>query len=162
SPPGEDRVRVRGVRGARLPAATLLLYVASLSVGPMSESDLFFRIKAGQEILARHALPGRNLYSFTYPDYPDIDTAWLFEAGAALDRDPARPAAPLALLAAGAAAATLATPVGAGLYRYLWLHTTLPALHPVDEFRAASWISDAPLLVYGAAALAAALTVRPR
>ena len=49
----------------------------------MSESDLFFRIKVGQEILARHGLLGRNLFSFTYPDYPDIDTSWLFEVGAA-------------------------------------------------------------------------------
>src|SRR5215471_19337795 len=49
----------------------------------MAESDLFFRIKAGQEIIARHGLPGRNLFSFTYPDYPDIDTSWLFEVGAA-------------------------------------------------------------------------------
>ena len=49
----------------------------------MAESDLFFRIKAGQEILARHGLPGRNLFSFTYPDYPDVDAAWLFEVGAA-------------------------------------------------------------------------------
>src|SRR5262249_12022435 len=28
--------------------------------------------------------PGRNLYSFTYPDHPDIDTSWLFEVGAAV------------------------------------------------------------------------------
>ena len=33
--------------------------------------------------VARHALPGRNLYSFTYPDHPDVDTAWLFEVGVA-------------------------------------------------------------------------------
>src|SRR5262245_3628981 len=49
----------------------------------MAESDLFFRIKAGQEILTSHGLPGRNLFSFTYPDYPDVDAAWLFEVGAA-------------------------------------------------------------------------------
>src|SRR5580693_10746825 len=49
----------------------------------MAESDLFFHLKAGQEILARHALPGRNLYSFTAPDYPDLDTSWLAEVGAA-------------------------------------------------------------------------------
>ena len=36
----------------------------------MAESDLFFRIKAGQEILARHGLPGRNLFSFTLPRLP--------------------------------------------------------------------------------------------
>src|SRR5580698_9444233 len=49
----------------------------------MAESDLFFHLKAGQEILARHGLPGRNLYSFTAPDYPDLDTSWLAEVGAA-------------------------------------------------------------------------------
>jgi len=47
----------------------------------MAESDLFFRLAAGREILGRHGLPGTNLFSFTYPDYPDLDTAWLFEVG---------------------------------------------------------------------------------
>src|SRR5262245_41799018 len=65
------------------PLIALLAFVAELSLRPMAESDLFFRIKAGQEILTRHGLPGRNLYSFTYPDYPDVDAAWLFEVGAA-------------------------------------------------------------------------------
>jgi len=64
------------------PLVALLAFVAELSLRPMAESDLFFRIKAGQEILARHGLPGRNLFSFTYPDQPDVDTAWLFEVGA--------------------------------------------------------------------------------
>ncbi|HZL21001.1 MAG TPA: hypothetical protein VFG23_24920, partial [Polyangia bacterium] len=31
----------------------------------------------------------------------------------------------------------------------LRLHLQLPALHPVDEFRAPTWVSDAPLFVYG-------------
>src|SRR5215468_10250696 len=65
------------------PLFALLALVAELSLRPMAESDLFFRITAGQEILTRHGLPGRNLFSFTYPDYPDIDAAWLFEVGAA-------------------------------------------------------------------------------
>jgi hypothetical protein len=262
-------------------AAALLLFVAGLSLLPMAESDLFFRIKAGQEILARHALAGRNLFSFTYPDYPDIDTAWLFEVGAAalfarggftaiviaktvvlmgafggalwlcLRRSIAPLAAALALAAAAfvgrerfverphifslageiavlaaadaiaragddgrraaraalallaavvvwanlhagvfvaplllglaaaggggsratrrlalvalaAAAATLATPVGVGLYRYLRLHTIILPLHPVDEFRAPTWVSDAPLIIYATAVVAAALAVRPR
>jgi hypothetical protein len=60
----------------------------------------------------------------------------------------------LALAAAVAAAATLATPVGAGLFRYLRLHLVLPALHPIDEFRSPTWISDAPLFVYVAAVAA--------
>jgi hypothetical protein len=262
-----------------LPLAALLVFVAGLALRPMAESDLFFHLKAGQEILARHGLPGRNLYSFTAPDYPDLDTSWLAEVGAAavfarggfpavvvaktlvlliafagayricrrrgagavasalalaaaafvgrdrfverphifslagavatlwaidavLERrnDPAAAArvaalflatvvlwanlhagvfvAPLlvgvaavatatgghdrasarrlALLAAGAALATLATPVGLGLIRYLRLHLLLPALHPVDEFRAPTWLSDAPLFVYLGALVAAA------
>jgi hypothetical protein len=280
---------VGGVRGNRLSLAALLLFVAGLALGPVSESDLFFRIKEGQEILARHGLPGRNLFSFTYPDYPDLDTSWLFEVGAAVlfarggfpvlvlaktavllgafagafavcRRRGAGPVAAalalaaaayaarerfverphifslagvvvvmaavdgvrgarharaaalalaaavvlwanlhagvflavglLALAAAGealdgwrdggslrlrlvpalrlaalapvAALGTLATPVGVGLYRYLGLHTVLPALHPVDEFRAVTWVSDAPLVLFGAAAAAAGLAVRPR
>jgi len=65
------------------PLVALLALVAEQSLRPMAESDLFFRIKAGQEILTQHRLPGRNLFSFTYPDYPDVDAAWLFEVGAA-------------------------------------------------------------------------------
>ena len=253
-----------------LPLAALLLFVAGLSLRPMAESDLFFHLKAGQEILARHGLPGRNLYSFTAPDYPDLDTSWLAEVGAAAvygaggfpavviaktlvllsafagayrlcrrrgaravasalalaaaafvgrDRFVERPhifslagtvatlsaidallerrgdaaasartaawflaavvlwanlhagvfvapvligaaalgvgavgrdragALRLALLAAGAALAMLVTPVGWGLIRYLRLHLLLPALHPVDEFRAPTWGSDGALVV---------------
>jgi len=260
-----------------LPLAALLVFTAGLALRPMAESDLFFHLKAGQEILRRHGLAGRNLFSFTYPDYPDIDTSWLAEVGAALvfaaggfpgvvvaktlvllatfagawrvavkrgagpavaacalaaaayagrdrlverplifsfagavaalaaidalrqRRGPAawragaafvvgvalwanlhagvfvapllvgaaalaelargqRPAAGrLALAAAAALPAMLATPVGLGLLRYLVLHLQLPALHPVDEFRAPTWLSDAPLWIYaGALGLAAA------
>jgi hypothetical protein len=256
------------------PLVALLAFVAELSLRPMAESDLFFRIKAGQEILARHGLPGRNLFSFTYPAHPDIDAAWLFEVGAAAlyarggfpavvlgktavllaafavafhlcrrrgagptasalalaaaafvgrDRFVERPhifsllgvvgllvaidalvaadrkravrvavasclgvalwanfhagafvapialalaaagarldrngaATRIALTALGAAASLLATPIGVGLFRYLQLHLTLPALHPVDEFRAPTWLSDPALFVYAAALLAA-------
>jgi hypothetical protein len=275
-----------GPRQGRLPrlaaGLALVVFVAGLALGPMAESDLFFRVEAGRQILARRGLPGLNLYSFTYPGHPDIDTSWLFEVGAAAlharggfgaivvakaavlaatfvaafavclrrgagpaasalalagaafvgrERFVERPhvfslagvvlvlavsealAAPgaaarralgvsfatlagvalwanlhagvfvapallalaaagarlegapgarhLAWLAAGAALATMATPVGWGLVTYLRLHTVLPRLHPVDEFRAATWISDAPLFVYGAAVLAAALVGRP-
>jgi tetratricopeptide (TPR) repeat protein len=254
----------------------LLVFVAGLALTPMAESDLFFRVQAGREILALHGLPGRNLYSFTYPEHPDLDAAWLFEVGAALlhghggfpalvvakaavlaatfaaayalcrrrgagpvasalalagaafaasDRFVERPhlfsfagvvgvlaaidvaaagglgtafaacalaavvlwanlhagvflapallalgaagarldraggAGRLAALAAGAALATLATPLGTGLVTYLRLNATLPELHPVDEFRAATWISDAPLLAFGVLAVASAVVV---
>jgi hypothetical protein len=259
--------------------AALLVFVAGLALRPMAESDLFFHLKAGQEILWRHGLPGRNLFSFTYPDYRDIDTSWLAEVGAALvfaargfsgvvvaktlvllaafgaawrvavkrgagpavaacalaaaayvgrDRMVERPlvfsfagevatlaaidalrgrggpaagraaavylvavvlwanlhagvfvapllvgaaavadlvggrramAGRLAATAGAAVVAMLATPVGIGLFRYLALHVELPALHPVDEFRAPTWLSDAPLWLYAGAVLVAAAGV---
>jgi hypothetical protein len=261
----------------------LLVFVAGLCLGPMAESDLFFRIEAGRQIFARRGLPDVNLYSFTFPDFPDLDTSWLFEvgvaalharggftavvlaktavivgafagafavcvrrgagaaasaaalasaayvgrerfverphvfsllgivlvlavsdalvtpapdaratrriilaalagvvvwanlhagvflapsmlalsaAGARLDGRPG--AGRLAWLAAAAAFATLATPVGLRLLTYLRLHTILPALHPIDEFRSATWISDAPLFVYLAAVASSCWATRSR
>jgi len=67
-----------------VPLGALLFFAASLALAPMTESDLFFRLAAGREILARHTLPSHNLYSFTAPDFPDLDASWLFEVGAAL------------------------------------------------------------------------------
>ena len=251
-----------------LPLSALLLLVAGLALRPMAESDLFFHLRTGREILTGHRLVERNLFSFTYPEYPSLDTSWLFEVAAAAlfarggfpavvvaktlvllaafagayricrrrgagevasalalaaaalvgrDRFVERPhlfslagvvatlaaidavgerrgaaaaraaawflgavvvwanlhagvfvapiligaaalaaagerdragARRLALLAAASALGTLATPIGVGLYRYLRLHLALPALHPVDEFRAPTWLSDAPLYIY--------------
>ncbi|HSS39811.1 MAG TPA: hypothetical protein VLT58_13680 [Polyangia bacterium] len=66
-----------------LPAA-LLIFVAGLALRPMAESDLFFHLATGEEILRRHALVTTNLFSFTYPDAPNLDTSWLAEVGGAL------------------------------------------------------------------------------
>jgi hypothetical protein len=63
--------------------AALLIWVAGLCLAPISETDLFFRLKVGQEIWARHGLLRRNLFSFTAPDHPDLDAAWAFELGLA-------------------------------------------------------------------------------
>ncbi|HET6282487.1 MAG TPA: hypothetical protein VFH73_16100 [Polyangia bacterium] len=57
----------------------LLLFVVGLAGNPIVESDIFFRLKIGQEILAEGAIPATNLLSFTHPDHPDLDLAWLFE-----------------------------------------------------------------------------------
>jgi hypothetical protein len=261
-----------------VPVAALLAFVAGFALGPMAESDLFFRIKAGQEILARRGLPGVNLYSFTYPDFPDLDASWLFEVavavihgragfpgiviaktavlvatfaaayllcrrrgagpaasvvalaaaalvaherfverphvfsfagevallfatdalaagrarvwvvlasvsaavalwanlhagvfvapivlavaavGAARDRN--RAARPLAAAAVLAGLAMLATPLGWHLLDYLRLHVTLPAIHPVDEFRAPTLASDAALLAFALAGVALAAAAR--
>ena len=66
-----------------MPLVGLLVLVAGLCLVPMAETDLFFRMKVGEEILRTGALPRKNLFSFTYPDHPDLDPAWLFNAGAA-------------------------------------------------------------------------------
>ena len=268
------------------PFLALMVFVAGWCLQPVTESDVFFRVKVGQEILARHALMGRNLFSFTAPDYPDLDLAWGFEVGAALlyrlggfpaivvgktavillafalayilcrraGAGAAATAATLAgaafvmrerfverphvvsfvgemvvllalsavgprwslrrtlafaaamvlwanahagifagvLMALATAAATLvvaatvepsrrrleasrawvfgalaagialfasATPVGWGIVRYLALHVTLPRLHTIDEFRSATWRSDAPFFIWLALVAAVSLAV---
>ena len=64
--------------------AGLLLFVAGLCLGPMQESDLFFHLAAGAEFLRTGHLAHQNLFSFTYPTAPYLDSAWLFDVGAAL------------------------------------------------------------------------------
>jgi hypothetical protein len=266
----------------------LLLFVAGLSLNPIVESDIFFRLKIGQEIVARHAIPASNLLSFTYPDHPELDLAWLFEVlmagvfrvggfaavvltktavllaafalafsvsrrrgagavasavalalsalvmrerlverphvfsflgeaallvflqslesldgrgrslvirrgavlfalvalwanlhagafvavivlalyavGTAIDQRRVRAAAPVfaAALAVVALLALLATPAGPGIFRYLGQHVALPRLHPVDEFRAPTWTSDAGLAVFAAAVVATLVGLRRR
>jgi hypothetical protein len=67
-----------------LPPAGLLALVARLCLTPVTETDLFFRLRVGAEILTHHAIPRRNLFSFTYPDHPDLDPAWLFDVAVAV------------------------------------------------------------------------------
>jgi tetratricopeptide (TPR) repeat protein len=63
--------------------AGLLLLVAGLCLGPVQETDLYFRMAAGEQFLRTGHLVHRNLFSFTYPDAPYLDSAWLFDAAAA-------------------------------------------------------------------------------
>jgi tetratricopeptide (TPR) repeat protein len=60
-------------------AAAALLFVAHRALAPMSETDLFFHLKIGDVIREQHAIPFRNLFSFTYPDHPDPDLSWGFQ-----------------------------------------------------------------------------------
>ncbi len=62
----------------------LLVFVALACLGPMQESDLFFRLRSGEEFLRTGTLVHRNLFSFTYPEHPYLDPAWLFDTAAAL------------------------------------------------------------------------------
>jgi len=72
-------VRMSRPRAGFFLAAAVLLFAAHRALTPMRETDLFFHLKIGQLILERHAIPFRNLFSFTYPDAPDPDLAWAFQ-----------------------------------------------------------------------------------
>jgi hypothetical protein len=65
-------------------ALAVVLFAIHRALTPMRETDLFFHLKIGQLILADHAIPFRNLFSFTYPNAPDPDLAWGFQVLAAL------------------------------------------------------------------------------
>jgi tetratricopeptide (TPR) repeat protein len=62
--------------------AGLLVFVAGLCLGPVEETDLFFRMAAGEQFLRSGHLVHRNLFSFTFPDAPYLDSAWLFDVAA--------------------------------------------------------------------------------
>jgi hypothetical protein len=64
--------------------AALLLFALHRALQPMRETDLFFHLKIGQLILERHAIPFRNLFSFTHPDAVDPDLSWGFQVLVAL------------------------------------------------------------------------------
>lgn len=242
----------------------LLLLVAGLCLGPVEETDLFFRMAAGEQFLRTGRLLHRNLFSFTYPDAPYLDSAWLFDvavaglhrlggfpavvvakttvvllvaglayrlcrklgasapiaaavlslaflcmrerlverphvlsllgevallgllpsivsggrrrwlvlplvvvwvnlhagaflaaailglaaAGAVLDRKPARVVLRLGTFAGSALLLLMASPVGTGIVRYLTFHIGVFDIHPVDEFRSATWRSDWPFVLF--------------
>jgi len=250
--------------------AGLLVFVAGLCLGPVQETDLFFRLASGEEFLRTGQILHRNLFSFTFPDAPYLDSAWLFDvaaallfrhggfpsvvigktvvaiviaalayrtcrrqgasafasslilalaflsmrerlverphifsllgdgvvlgflsliergdrrawilpplvalwanfhagaflaavllglsaAGAFLDRPDPRVRRRLVAFAALSLAALFATPVGRGIVRYLSFHVGIFDLHPVDEFRAITWRSDAPVILFALGGLA--------
>jgi tetratricopeptide (TPR) repeat protein len=62
----------------------LLLFVAGRCLVPMDETDVFYNLRLGEIILDTHHVPRTNLLSFTYPDHPDPNLAWLFQIVLAL------------------------------------------------------------------------------
>jgi hypothetical protein len=78
TPPGSSRTVTR------ISLAALLLFVAGRCLVPMDETDLFFNLRLGEIVLDTHAVPRTNLLSFTYPDYRDVNLAWLFQLVLAL------------------------------------------------------------------------------
>jgi tetratricopeptide (TPR) repeat protein len=67
-----------------LSAVALLAFVAGRCLVPMDETDLFYNLRLGEIILATGKVPLDNLLSFTNPDVPDPNLAWLFQVGLAL------------------------------------------------------------------------------
>jgi tetratricopeptide (TPR) repeat protein len=65
---------------------------------------------------------------------------------ALITRDPT--ARPLGLFLLLTTVSLFLTPVGLGLFHYLAFHTTIFALHPVDEFRSITWRSDTVFIVF--------------
>jgi hypothetical protein len=76
----------RAALTARLPCLLLclLLFIAGRCLVPMDETDLFFNLRLGEIILGTHAVPRTNLLSFTYPDFRDVNLAWVFQVVLAL------------------------------------------------------------------------------
>jgi len=57
----------------------LLVFVAGRCLVPMDETDMFFNLKLGEIILESGKIPTENLLSFTYPEYRDVNLAWVFQ-----------------------------------------------------------------------------------
>jgi len=55
--------------------AGLLVFVAGLCLGPVQETDLFFRLASGEQFLRTGRILHRNLFSFTFPEAPYLDSA---------------------------------------------------------------------------------------
>ena len=66
---------------ARAAAAIGLLIVAAAAVSfrAVYEPDLWYHLAQGREVLSGHIVR-TNLFSFTYPDYRQHYTSWLFDA----------------------------------------------------------------------------------
>lgn len=62
----------------------LLAFVAGRCLVPMDETDLFYNLRLGEIILETLRVPRTNLLSFTYPDHPDPNLAWVFQIVLAL------------------------------------------------------------------------------
>jgi hypothetical protein len=64
--------------------AVLLLFVAGRCLVPMDETDLFFNLRLGEIVLGTGRVPTTNLLSFTAPNAPDVNLAWVFQIVLAL------------------------------------------------------------------------------
>ena len=80
TPTGQDH----GNRWTLALGIALGLFVAGRCLVPMDETDLFYNLRLGEIILGTNRVPRTNLLSFTYPDTPDPNLAWIFQVLLAL------------------------------------------------------------------------------
>jgi hypothetical protein len=66
------------------PAAARCCCSSPALLVPSGRDRLFFNLRLGEIVLHDHAVPRTNLLSFTYPDYRDVNLAWLFQIVLAL------------------------------------------------------------------------------
>jgi hypothetical protein len=74
------------MRGASVKTAALVAVVALVlalaaavaAIKPVADPDVWWVAAAGREILARHAVPTENLFSFVEPSHPWVMHEWLF------------------------------------------------------------------------------------
>jgi hypothetical protein len=88
-------------RHARASTLALLVVVAVVLVAatvlaaikPVTDPDVWWVAAAGREILAHHAVPTENLFSFVDPSHPWVMHEWLFGPAYALALERFGPAA---------------------------------------------------------------------
>ena len=111
-------------------AAVLVLAIAAaaiLSFRPIYEPDLWWHLAQGRENIAG-GIVRNNVFSFTYPEYRQRYTSWLFDTGAYLGWRTAGPAA-------------------IQLLQTLTLTTALVTLFAACRKRAPAWASASVLLL---------------
>ncbi len=64
---------------AALGAAALALLIAVFHYEPVSDQDFWWHLKGGWYILAHHAVPRTNTFSYGASDAPWIDLHWLYQ-----------------------------------------------------------------------------------
>ncbi|HJT24223.1 MAG TPA: hypothetical protein VJ873_06580, partial [bacterium] len=60
--------------------ACFLLFIL-FSAKQINDFDLGFHLRTGQWILVNHAIPQKDLYTYTVPQHDYVDMEWLYEVG---------------------------------------------------------------------------------
>ena len=58
----------------------VLLVAGLLGWHSLTDLDIWFHLRAGQDLLAGNGFPQINTYAFTDPEHPWLNHEWLFQA----------------------------------------------------------------------------------